>query len=59
MKILRFNWQAYDPIGGMKYATGVVVIIALFYDLPRLSLVRHGLECGLSLADHNHSGSSW
>jgi len=36
MKILRFNWQAYDPVGGMKYVAGVVVIIVLsmFIDFP-------------------------
>jgi uncharacterized membrane protein YccC len=37
MKLLRFNWQAYDPVGGMKYAAGVAVIIALsmvFPDFP-------------------------
>jgi len=34
MKILRFNWQAYDPVGGMKYVAGVVVIIALSKIFP-------------------------
>jgi hypothetical protein len=48
MKILRFNWQAYDPIGGMKYATGVVVIIALSMIFPDFPWFATGLSAALA-----------
>jgi hypothetical protein len=28
MKILNFNWAAFDPKGGLKYAVGVAIVIA-------------------------------
>ncbi len=33
MKILKFNWQAYDPVGGVKYVIGIAIVIALSRDL--------------------------
>jgi len=34
MKILRFNWKAYDPVGGRKYLAGVVVVLVLSMIFP-------------------------
>jgi hypothetical protein len=36
MKILRFNWQAYDPVGGVKYVMGIITVLALstVFDFP-------------------------
>jgi hypothetical protein len=28
MKILNFNWEAFDPKGGLRYAFGVAIVIA-------------------------------
>jgi hypothetical protein len=48
MKILRFNWQAYDPVGGMKYVAGVVVIIALSKVFPDFPWFATGLSAALA-----------
>ena len=48
MKLLRFNWQAYDPIGGMKYVTGVVIIIALSKVFPDFPWFATGLSAALA-----------
>lgn len=29
MKILHFNWEAFDTVAGIKYVTGVVIMLAL------------------------------
>ena len=34
MKILRFNWKAYDPVGGGKYLAGVVFVLILSMIFP-------------------------
>lgn len=36
MKILRFNWQAFDSVAGVKYVIGVAIVIALstVFDFP-------------------------
>ena len=48
MKLLRFNWQAYDPIGGMKYVAGVVIIIALSKVFPDFPWFATGLSAALA-----------
>jgi hypothetical protein len=48
MEILRFNWQAYDPVGGMKYVAGVVVIIALSKIFPGFPWFATGLSAALA-----------
>jgi len=47
MKLLRFNWQAYDPVGGMKYVAGVVVIITLSKLFPGFPWFATGLSAAL------------
>ena len=29
MAILRFDWKAFDAVAGVKYASGVAIVIAL------------------------------
>ena len=48
MEILRFNWQAYDPVGGAKYVAGVITIFALSMIFPDFPWFATGISAALA-----------